>query len=124
MADPVGDQTGDHADQELDDKGYGSFHDVDRVDQVADRQTDRSAEPPVDRAEHQRAQDNESVSEMNRYLSARSRDRNREKCKYDVGQCCEYSGKRELLQAFAVFRRRRDGMYRICSFHIGIPSLA
>ena len=120
MGDPVGHETGDEADAELQDKGLRRAGHIDRIDQVRDGHSQGTGDAAVPASEDQSCQDAERVADMQRHHSAAGgwhRDLQERECHIaesghqsrEYKLVCSFIQLRRILSDCSTFNRARSG---------------
>ena len=90
----MGDQTGDQADAEFQDKGLWRVDHIYRVKQIADGHADGAADSPVYAAKQQRAENADRISKVDGGgVAARQGDLDLQKGEYYIRECGKNAGK-------------------------------
>ena len=118
MTEPVRDHSDNHTDQKLDNKCNRRFHNVDRIDQIGDCQSERAADAAIPAAQQQSTEDDKRVAQMNRNLPRTGcGNPDGEKCEDDIRNSRKNTGEDEFSHGVVCFCGR-CGIYCVHKKHL------
>ena len=98
VAQTVSDKSGDQADTELQDEGFGRIDHIDGIEKVTDGHSDGATDAAVQAAQNQRAQHADRVSQVDRSgIASGKADLNLQEGEHHIGQGGEYARHNQLL---------------------------